>query len=73
MSEKNKIDLRTIALKITEYNATVKNETDLRMGQFLFNELVKSGSDPEIFYEEDNKVAIMKFIERYGNFNTGHG
>jgi hypothetical protein len=40
----------------------------LRMGQFLINtfwQKCEIESDPEIFYEKDEKIAKQKFREKY--------
>lgn len=41
-----------------------------RLGQYLFNTLIRKGSDPEIFYEENHNTAYGKFFNKYVDINT---
>jgi DNA-dependent RNA polymerase auxiliary subunit epsilon len=36
----------------------------LRLGQYVIN-YMRTVTDPEIFYEKDDKIAVQKILEKY--------
>lgn len=67
----HKIDVRSIALAITDYNTNKEANQHLRLGQYLMNELAPSENNPDIFYEKNNRVAVCKFVDQYGLIEEG--
>jgi len=50
---------------IDKFKSSKEYFSNLRLGQFLMNELKPTEINAEIFYEKDEIVAMVKFFETY--------
>lgn len=66
----NKLSYNQIGEVITDWHRQGgRSGTTQRLGQYLINAFRGSiifGSYPEIFYEENNSIAVNKFIAKFG-------
>jgi len=67
---KNQIPIEIISASFHEWmRQGFKEGTQLRLGQWLMNNLVPSQPCSEIFYEENSAKALLAFYNKFSNLS----